>query len=121
MKILVCGGRTFEHRTFIWERLDRIHKRHNVTLVISGGARGADTEGILWAKSKEIRFKIYHAHWDMYGKRAGYVRNEKMLEEEKPDIVVAFPGGAGTDHMRNLAFGKGYRLMTYDQEFRRES
>jgi hypothetical protein len=121
MKALVCGGRTFEYRLFIWRRLDSLHKRFNITLVITGGARGADFEGILWAKSREIPFKIYHAHWDLYGKSAGYIRNEKMLEEEKPDVVIAFPGGVGTDHMRNLAFGKGYKVINYNAEFRCEN
>lgn len=78
-------------------------------------------EGILWAKSREIPFKICHAHWDVHGRGAGYISNEKMLEEENPDMIVAFPGGVGTDHMRNLAFGKGYKIIDYDVEYRRES
>ena len=30
------------------------------------------------------------------GKKAGPLRNQRMLDEGKPDLVVAFPGGGGT-------------------------
>ena len=37
--------------------------------------------------------------WKKYGKKAGPLRNQQMLEEGKPDLVVAFPGGNGTADM----------------------
>ena len=41
------------------------------------------------------------------GKRAGPLRNQRMLDEGKPDLVVAFPGGGGTKDMVRRAVKAG--------------
>jgi predicted polyphosphate/ATP-dependent NAD kinase len=33
------------------------------------------------------------------GKAAGIIRNQRMLDEGKPDLVIAFQGGDGTADM----------------------
>ena len=38
-----------------------------------------------------------------YGKAAGPIRNQQMLDEGKPDVVIAFPGASGTADMINRA------------------
>lgn len=42
-----------------------------------------------------------------YNRNAGFTRNQQMLDEGKPDLVIAFPGGNGTAHMikRSLLAG----------------
>jgi hypothetical protein len=70
--------------------------------IISGGATGADTVGIDWAVVNWCRFEEYPADWSQ-GKNAGPIRNAVMLEEGKPDLVIAFPGGKGTANMVKLA------------------
>ena len=71
--------------------------------MISGHARGADQLAEQWAKENKIPTRLFPADWDIYGKRAGYLRNVKMLEEGNPDLVVAFPGGKGTNMMVSIA------------------
>ena len=66
-------------------------------------ARGADTLADKWAAANGHRSEGYPADWDTYGRRAGFLRNKQMLEEGKPDLVVAFPGGKGTEMMISLA------------------
>ena len=34
-----------------------------------------------------------------------------MLDEGKPDLVVAFPGGRGTAHMTRIARGAGIEVI----------
>jgi hypothetical protein len=107
MKVLVCGGRDFQD----WKRfksvLDILHVKLGFNLIISGGARGADTFAILWAKTNNIECKIFYADWMSYGKRAGLIRNQKMLDVGKPDLVIAFPGGKGTEDMISRAKNEG--------------
>lgn len=83
--------------------------------IISGGATGADTVVIDWAVVNWLPFKEYKADWDdlshpdaiirtrrdgsKYDARAGLRRNQKMLDEGKPDMILAFPGGTGTADM----------------------
>ena len=45
------------------------------------------------------------------GRKAGPIRNQRMLDEGKPDLVVAFPGGKGTNGMIDLARNAGVRVI----------
>lgn len=102
MKIIICGGRDFRDYELLSKYMDGFHKQNKITLVIHGGSKGADKLAGEWAWSRGISYKIYHAEWDKYGKSAGPIRNKQMLME-KPDCVIAFPGGAGTKNMCELA------------------
>ena len=97
MKVLVCGGSEFGDWTLLRGTLDEVQPR--ITLVISGGARGADSFAIQWARQRGIACAVFMANWDHYGRAAGPVRNGWMVEFGKPDLVIAFPGGLGTANM----------------------
>ena len=101
MRILVCGGRDFNDYTLLSETLNP--HIHTGLVIIHGGARGADSLAEHWARDNADFIESYPADWNKYGKRAGYIRNTKMLNEGKPDLVIAFPGGKGTQMMINLA------------------
>jgi hypothetical protein len=69
------------------------------TVIISGGARGVDREAERAARTRGLRTLIFPADWTTYGKRAGYVRNQTIVDHA--DDVVAFwdgrsPGTADT-------------------------
>jgi hypothetical protein len=85
----------------IWDQITIIH----------GAARGADTLAGLFAKMFGTKVEAYPADWDTHGKAAGPIRNQQMLDEGKPDLVVAFPGGAGTKHMKETAARRGFRVI----------
>ena len=53
----------------------------------------------------------FPAEWKKHGKAAGPIRNRKMLQDGKPDLVLAFPGGRGTANMVELATDAGIRVM----------
>jgi glutaredoxin 3 len=96
LRVLVCGGRDYEDREHVFSVLDRLHARQPITLIIAGGARGADSFAKAWALTRGVLTSIKPADWARYGNRAGPVRNAEMLRDDKPHLVVAFPGGAGT-------------------------
>ena len=101
MRILVCGGRDYNDDTMFRKVLTKYFHRDMV--IIQGDARGADYLAKMYAKNFGVACESYPADWDKYGKRAGYIRNVQMLNEGKPDLVIAFPGGKGTEMMINLA------------------
>lgn len=103
MRIIVCGGRRFEDRHFVFMALDALHKKYPITLVIHGEAQGADNMGRLWARERQIPCRGVPADWQKHGGSAGPIRNQKMLDEQLPGVVVAFPGGTGTAHMVKIA------------------
>lgn len=99
----MCGGRDYSDACVLDSYLDRLHAAHRLSRLIHGGARGADSLAGRWAESRHVPVEVYLAEWARHGRAAGPIRNERMLREGKPDLVVAFPGGAGTAHMVRLA------------------
>jgi len=79
--------------------------------IMSGGAPGVDSVAIDWAVVNWCRGKKYKAEWNKYGGKAGPIRNKRMLEDGKPDVVIAFPGGSGTANMVMLAKRAGVPVI----------
>lgn len=96
MKVLVCGGRDFTDAERIAEVLSACHRARAITLLIHGGARGADRLAGEWAQRIGIPVQEFEAQWEEQGRAAGPIRNQRMLDEGRPDLVIAFPGGRGT-------------------------
>lgn len=125
-RLLVCGGRDYGYRTnsetgkkeryqpevdHIWHTLDLVWSSISRPLVvIEGEQRGADLLAREWAEERGLEVRGFPANWDKYQKRAGFIRNQQMLDEGKPHAVVAFPGGNGTRMMVSLA--RRHRLPT---------
>lgn len=99
MRILVTGGREYANAAVVSMALDAVHRKHGITLLIQGGAHGADRLAVQWAVTRGIPWITEHANWKQYGKAAGILRNAAMLVKHKPEAVVAFPGGDGTADM----------------------
>jgi hypothetical protein len=114
VRVLVCGGRDFHDRGRVHHALDAFHARKGpVTVVIQGGARGADAHAASWALERDIVSLTFPADWKQHGKSAGWIRNQLMLEKGEPDVVIAFPGGSGTGDMVRRAEKAGltvYRI-----------
>lgn len=98
MRVVVCGGRDFTDYRYFAARLCAIRdERGGFDVIIHGGAKGADWCAHLFASSGPPNSEsVYQANWALHGSRAGPMRNERMLVEGRPDLVVAFPGGRGT-------------------------
>lgn len=111
MRVLVCGGRNFDDADFVWERLDFWHEFWGIDLIIHGGAKGADLLAEKWAISHDITHISFKPGWSQYGPAAGPLRNKKMLDEGRPDMVLAFPGGRGTADMVYQAHDAGLPVV----------
>lgn len=94
--MLVCGGRDYTDRHRLWATLDELHRERGVVRVIAGGARGADTMAAEWAEACGISCNVFMANWAELGRKAGPIRNQLMLDDGRPTLVVALPGGRGT-------------------------
>jgi len=106
-RVLVCGGRDYQNAREMYRILDGYHTKYPVSCLIQGGARGADAIARTWAKLRGINCREFPADWDTHGKAAGPIRNQQMLDEGKPDVVIPFPGGPGTKKMIELAIANG--------------
>lgn len=118
--LLVCGGRGFgrnflylegeawekrkleaeKERSFLAKALSEIDQQFGpFTNILHGGAKGADHLAAEWARDHGKNVICVAADWDSLGKAAGPARNQKMLDEHHPEMVVAFSGGKGTMDM----------------------
>jgi hypothetical protein len=85
-RTLICGSRE-------WDNLQLISKwiiELNPSVVIEGAAPGADSLAAHLAKMRRIPVREFPANWEKFGKAAGPIRNNQMLLEGKPDVVLAF-------------------------------
>ena len=100
-RVLVCGGRDYRNGIRVGYELDLFNRgaRGPITQIIHGGATGADAFGKDWAHQNHVPVRCFRAQWHSYGKAAGVLRNQKMLDEGKPHLVLAFPGRRGTADM----------------------
>lgn len=110
MRLLVCGGRNFKPDLETAIRFLQFCQRAKVTHVIHGDARGADTMARHLAQGAGLQEIPFPADWDTHKKAAGAIRNQRMLDEGKPDLILAFPGGAGTADMVAKAKRAGVKV-----------
>ena len=115
MKVLVTGGRDYANKDRVFKELDEIHAITPISLLVQGGALGADTLAKEWAKSREVSFKTVYADWKKHGRAAGPIRNSKMLKDYSPNLVVAFPGGRGTNDMIMKSKNAGVRVTIFKE------
>jgi len=119
MKVLVCGGRDYDNAERVKRVLDKLLIRcggNSGLTIIQGEALGADTLARQWAEDNSVPTIGFRADWKTYGKRAGYLRNSQMLTEGHPDLVIAFPGGNGTDMMIKLAKAAGVSVVKLEED-----
>ena len=131
MRVIVCGGRTYgrvpkfcepehleaarrqadEERAHFFKVMDKY--RATITALAAGEATGADALAFEWADRKMRTFPVqeFRADWKALKKAAGPIRNQQMLDEFKPDAVIAFPGGTGTADMMRRAKAAGVRVI----------
>lgn len=97
MRVIVCGSRAWEDWTAIAERLGRLP--HD-SVIVHGDAKGADSIAARCALRLHLGVEAHPAEWDRLGKRAGFVRNEKMALLGA-ELCIAFWDGSsrGTKDM----------------------
>ena len=71
----------------------------DITEVVCGMARGADTLGRIWAETMELPVAKFPADWEKYGKAAGPIRNKQMADYADAAIVFIWDGSRGSKNM----------------------
>lgn len=125
LRVIIAGSRDFsDYELLKKSAIEIITKKTmllDLTRIISGGARGADTLGERFANEMGLEISRFIPDWDGLGKRAGYVRNAEMakfaVEDDNDGMLIAFWDGKsrGTKHMIDLA--KRYGLEVHVVSF----
>lgn len=101
MRMAVVGSRVWSNAAVLDAMLDWIAAVVPITLVVSGGAAGADSLAEVWARSRGLPLRIYRADWNKDGRSAGFKRNTEIAEG--CDFVVAFWDGRSRGTLDTLA------------------
>lgn len=101
--VIVTGGRDYDDYLKLFRVLDLL----GPTLIIEGGASGADRFARAYAHNNSLPLDTVEADWQKHGRAAGPIRNKAMLLKHPGAIVVAFPGGAGTANCVSQAKAMG--------------
>lgn len=119
IRVIITGGRFYgeefdgdrQYRPLWLRERDHVNETLNGLLwlyredllIVQGGAKGADRAARDWALRLDGPRPItFAADWARYGRMAGPLRNEEMVAAGA-DLVVAFPGGRGTESCVELA------------------
>lgn len=104
MRIVVTGSRYGDDERLVDWALSKVHRKHGITCLINGRCKlrgedaGYDKLCREWAIRHDVPVEDYEADWSL-GRRGGPIRNQRMIDEGRPDAAVSFPGGSGTADM----------------------
>lgn len=118
MRILVCGSRECDDALsdLVWNYLSDFIPTGEPCTIIHGAAPGVDTQAMIFADMlPNCKHLPFEAEWHKHGRAAGPIRNKRMLEDGKPDVVIAFPGGRGTANMVKQARAHGVKVIEVTQ------
>ena len=88
MKVGVVGTRTFNDYVLLKSKLDELNYNNIISVIISGGATGADSLAEKYANEKSIKTMIFYPEWKKFGKSAGPIRNKLIVNNS--DVIIAF-------------------------------
>ena len=123
-RVLVTGSRDWKDRDLVRRALDSIAYAQGFDgmVVVHGHCpTGADHWADEWALDHADRGVIVERHpadWDAYGKAAGPIRNQKMVDlGAKRGLAFPHPESRGTRYCMKLAGKAGIPLsvFTHDQ------
>lgn len=113
MRVIIAGSRHFKSQQYYGILVDAVKESgFNITNVICGMADGMDTWGKAWAKVHEVPCYEYPANWDIHGKLAGPIRNQKMAENADALILIWDGKSRGSNDMLNRAKRKNLHIFS---------
>jgi hypothetical protein len=107
-RILVTGSRDWSDRDTIWRALGDtvapVPVDRELVIVHGHCPRGADAMADVWARKYGATIERHPANWQLEGKRAGFIRNARMVNLGA-DVALAFikDGSRGASHTARLA------------------
>jgi len=111
VKVIVAGGRHIKDYNLVQAAIRM--SGFNITELVSGGARGVDQLGEIYADRFNIPIKPFPALWKKFGRSAGHIRNAEM--GDYADGLVAIWDGisTGTHGMIKYATKQGLLVYTH--------
>jgi len=103
MRLAVVGSRGFTNKKLLYSILDQYLEDNPDLVIVSGGAKGADSLAQDWAFNNKVECKIYPADWTTHGKAAGFIRNKLIWDDSDEGIAFWDGQSNGTKHSFELS------------------
>lgn len=100
MKVGIIGSRTFNDYPLLCSVLSNLDIE--ITEVISGGAKGADSLAKQYAQEQNIPIQEFLPDWKIYGRAAGPIRNKDIVKSS--DLIIAFWDGKSRGTKSSIDF-----------------
>lgn len=109
MIIVVTGYRFWLDPNIVEDRLDQLDK-NDLIIGVGDCPTGVDEFARNWARKHKVGLKVFVADWDKFDRAAGPIRNKEMINEMRPDLVLAFINtkSRGTKQCAEYAGEQGY-------------
>lgn len=116
-RVVVTGGRHFHDVQRVLADL-RALQVVGLVAVAQGGAAGADACARNSCDVLKIQCQTYPALWETDDRGAGPRRNIRMLEAERPDLVLAYPdpNSRGTWHCVQEALRRDIPVAVWHED-----
>lgn len=117
IKLIIAGGREFRDYEYMKQECDFMLSVLLETCkveIVSGGARGADTLALEYARERGYPVTLMKADWDTHGKSAGYIRNQEMANYATHCLAFWDGKSRGTKHMIDIAQKDGLRCRVVE-------
>jgi hypothetical protein len=101
MKVIIAGSRIFNNYKLLESTVNNLHL--DISEIVCGGAKGADTLGADYANKYKIPIKYFIPKWNingLYNPKAGFERNREMAIYA--DYLIAFD--MNTNGTKNMIY-----------------
>jgi len=92
--LVISGYRDYydydKFKETVLKMLPQIRLLPSTVMIACGDARGTDALAVRFGNEAGVKVTVFNADWNTHGKRAGPIRNEKMLK-----FARSRPGGCG--------------------------
>lgn len=117
MKLIIAGPRDlYPSYPQVMKALEE--SGFEATVIISGGAKGVDTQAIKLARYRPLKLQliVVEAMWQHFGKAAGHIRNSLMAQIADALLVIKRKGvnTAGTNNMMKQAVEMNLEVFVYE-------
>ena len=101
--VAIIGSRDFKNKELLDTTMKKIQEQKDITKIISGGAKGADTMGVQWANKNNIETLVFYPDFKK-PKSAYHLRNRQIVIQS--DLIVAFWNGYSIGTKYTITFAK---------------
>ena len=115
LRLMVRGSSSNINNDLVCDVMLKYFNEHTVGILIFAGKKGVDTYIGHLSQNYNYQIRVYFAKWQLFGASADFIRDKRMIDEEGPDILIAFPTKYSFGIYRTIRYArkKGIRVVVH--------